>query len=169
MTTSNGLWVEKNRDLSHIKTALPHVLSQIPPEDIRKVADEFQKVRPRFEKPNADLRSSWCKLNLADRAKAVGMADLYRMVNPLSSSFIHGTIGGLSKHFDVAADMDRIAVPPSLVYCAQALVACHQLLLFTIETLSKTFGWEPVHSLASLVADFKYAWPPNGETKPAAS
>ncbi len=162
-------WVEKNKDLIYIKTALPHVLSQIPPEDIRKVADEFQNVRARFEKPNGDLRSSWCKLNLADRAKAVGMADLYRMVNPLSSSFIHGTIGGLSKHFDVAADMDRIAVPPSLEYCAQALIAGHQLLLFTIETLSKTFGWEPVHSLDSLVADFKYAWPPNGETKPAAS
>lgn len=152
-------WVEKNKSLNYVKTSLPHLLPQIPPEDINKVEDEFQKVRARFEKPNGDLRTSWCKLNLAERSTAVGMAALYRMLNPLSSSFIHGTIGGLTKHFDVAADMDRIAVPPSLVYCDQAMVAGHQLLLFVVETLSKTFGWEPVHSLASLVADFNYAWP----------
>lgn len=153
-------WVEKNKDLNYVKEVLPRLLPEIPKEDVDKIETQFRAVRARFEKANGDIRSSWCKLNLAERSEKVGLAGLYRMVNPLSSGFIHATIGGLSKHFDVASDPDRIAVPPSLAYCSQALVAGHQLLCFVVETLAKTFGWEPVHSVASLVDDFKYAWPP---------
>jgi hypothetical protein len=156
----NWSWIEKRKELNFVRETLPHLLPEITQEDIDKVEKKFLAVRPMFEKPNGEIRSSWCSLNLADRAARVGLADLYRVVNPLSSSFIHGTIGGLAKHFDIGEDVDRIAVPPSLKYCSQAFVAGHQLLLFVVETLARTFDWEPVHSIASLTDDFNYAWPP---------
>jgi hypothetical protein len=163
----NWSWVEKKKELNFIKEALPQLLAVITKGMIDKVENEFQAVRHRYEKQGGDLRSSWCRLNLAARSVSVGLADLYKMVNPRSSGFIHGTIGGLTSHFNIAEDRDRIAVPPSLAYCSQALVAGHQLLCFAINTLANTFNWEPVHSLVSLMDDFKYAWPPPAEVAPA--
>ena len=60
-----------------------------------------------------------------------------------------------------------MSVPPTLDYCAHALVAGHQLMCLMVETLAKTFEWEPVHSIASLMDDFRYAWPDNGTGKAA--
>lgn len=163
----NWSWVEKNKELNFIKESLPQLLPIIERETIDKIENKFRAVRHRYEKQNGDLRSSWCRLNFAARSASVGLADLYKMVNPRSSGFIHGTIGGLVNHFNIAEDRDRIAVPPSLAYCSQALPAGHQLLCFAINTLANTFNWEPVHSLASLMDDFKYAWPPPAEAAPA--
>lgn len=163
-------WVEKKKELNYIQGALPHLLPEIEQRYIDKIEAEFAATRHLYQKANGDLRTSWCKKNFAERSQAVGLADLYRMLNPRSSAFIHGTIGGLEKHFHVAEDVDRIAIPPSLDYCAQAFVAGHQLLCFVISTLANTFNWEPVHSLASLMDDFKYAWPPpepETEARPA--
>jgi Family of unknown function (DUF5677) len=152
-------WVEKKKELNYITEKLPHLLPEITQETIDRIDREFLRVRPMYERPNGELRASWCSLNFADRSSAVGLGDLYRMVNPRSSAFIHGTISGLARHFE-GEDRHRIAVPPSLGSCSQALVAGHQLMCVTVETLAKTFNWQPVHSIASLVDDFKYAWPP---------
>jgi hypothetical protein len=155
----NWSWVEKKKELNYVRDNLPHLLPEITQEAIDPIEKEFLAVRPLFENAKGDIRSSWCSLNLADRATKVGLAEMYPLVNPLSSAFIHGTIGGLARHFDTKLDEDRIAVPPSLEYCAHALVAGHQCICFMVETLSRTFGWEPVHSIAGLITDFQYVWP----------
>jgi uncharacterized protein DUF5677 len=155
----NWSWVEKKKELEYVREHLPHLLPSITKEAIDTLEKEFLAVRASFQKPNGDLRSSWSTSNLAERATKVGLTDIYRLVNPLSSSFIHATIGGLARHFDISKDLDRIEIPPSLEYCAHALVAGHQCICFIVETLSKTFGWEPIHPIASLVEDLKYAWP----------
>jgi hypothetical protein len=80
-------------------------------------------------------------------------------MNSLSSAFIHGTIGGLSRHFDTSEDRDRIAIPPSLKYCDLALISGHHLSCFMVETLARTFGREPQYPIARLRADFQEAWP----------
>ena len=164
-------WVEKKRDLNYVHDNLPHLLPEITQEAIETIEKEYAAAHTLFANAKGEYRSSWCSLNLADRATKVGLAEMYRMVNPLSSAFIHGTIGGLARHFDTSKDEDRISVPPSLEYCSHALVAGHQSICFVVETLARTFDWEPVHSIASLVADFQYAWPvpkPNdGAVSPA--
>jgi len=152
-------WVEKKKDLNYVRENLPHLLPVITQVVVDTIERQFLAVRVLFEKQNGDIRSSWCSLNFAERSTKVGAADLYRLVNPLSSAFIHGTSGGLARHFDTTGDVDRIAVPPSLEYCSLALLAGHQLICFMIETLAKTFNWEPVHSIASLMDDLHYAWP----------
>jgi hypothetical protein len=152
-------WIEKRKELQYVRDNLPHLLPEITQDAIDTIEREFLAARPLYENAGGDIRSSWCRLNLADRASRVGLADEYRIVNPLSSAFIHGTIGGLARHFDVHEDEHRISVPPSLEYCSHALVAGHRFLCFMAATLANTFNWEPVPSLASLTADFVYAWP----------
>ena len=152
-------WVEKKKDLRYVQDNLPYLLPEIGQDAVDTIEKEFLAARPLFETPTGGIRLSWCRLSLADRAVKVGLADTYRRVNPLSSGFIHGTIGGLTRHFDTAKDKDRIAVPPSLEYCSHALIVGHQCILFVVETLARAFDWEPVHSIASLRADFEYAWP----------
>jgi hypothetical protein len=155
----NWSWVEKKKELNYVRDNLPQLLPEITQEAIDTIEKEFLAARPLFENAKGDIRSSWCRLNLADRATKVGLTEMCPLVNPLSSAFIHGTIGGLARHFDTNQDEDRIAVPPSPAYCAHALAAGHQCICFMVETLSRTFGWEPVHSIPSLIADFQYAWP----------
>lgn len=155
-------WIEKRKELQYVRDNLPHLLPEITREAIDTIEREFLAARPLFENARGDPRSSWCRLNLADRASRVGLADEYRIVNPISSAFIHGTIGGLARHFDMNEDEHRIAVPPSLDYCSHALVAGHRFLCFMVGTLASTFNWVPVHSLASLTADYEYAWPTAG-------
>jgi Family of unknown function (DUF5677) len=152
-------WIEKKKDLLYVQTNLKYLLPEIGEEAVQSIEKEYAACKHLFEKPNGEVRSSWCRLNLADRAIRVGIADTYRRVNPLSSAFIHGTINGLSKHFDLTKDVDRISLPPSLEYCDYALLTGHQCICFVVETLSRTFGLEPVHSVASLTEDLKYAWP----------
>jgi hypothetical protein len=152
-------WVEKKKDLNHVRAHLPELLPRITQEAIERIEREYAAAAPLFVNAEGKYRSSWAKLNLSERAAKVSLADMYRMVNPLSSAFIHGTIGGLSRHFDNEQDKDRIEIPPSLEYCGHALIAGHQCICFAVETLARTFDWEPVHSIASLMDDLNYAWP----------
>src|SRR5271154_189043 len=152
-------WVEKRKDLKYVQDNLPYLLPQIGQDAVDTIEKEFLAARPLFETPKGDIRLSWCRLSLADRAVKVGLADMYRRVNPVPSAVIHGTIGGLARHFDISKDKDRIAVPPSLDYCPHALIVGHQCILFVVETLARAFDWEPIHSIASLRADLEYAWP----------
>jgi hypothetical protein len=160
-------WVEKKKDLDYLRGNLAYLLPQLTQADVDTIEREFLAVRPLFERPGGGIRQSWCNLNLADRASRAGLSEMYRRLNSLSSAFIHGTIGGLTRHFDIGEDKDRIAIPPSLKYCDLALISGHHFTCFMVETLAKTFSWEPVHSIASLIADFQYAWPVPAPAAPA--
>jgi hypothetical protein len=150
--------VEKYKELSYVKTYMPDVLPSIDAASIKEIESEFQKIKPSFQKPNGELRSSWCNLNLADRAAKTGYADAYKLINPLSSVFIHATVGGLARHFDISDNETRISIPPSLKYCKEALSGIHICLCKMIETIAMTFDWKPAHSVESLAQDFNYAW-----------
>ncbi len=95
----NWHWIEQFKLLAYVRQYSPELLPQLSPEEIARVETQYQAVRARFEKPNGDLRSSWCTLNLADRAARTGFSEAFRVINPLSSQLIHGTLGGLSHHF----------------------------------------------------------------------
>jgi hypothetical protein len=152
-------WVEKMKDLTYMRENLKYLLPQFTEAELKTIETNYDGVRPLFAKPNGDIRSTWSTLNLANRAQRVGLAAMYGRLNRLSSGFIHANISGLTRHFNTKEDIDRIATPPSLDYCDIALISGHHFTCFVVETLGKTFGWEPVHSIASLLADFNYAWP----------
>ena len=155
-------WIEQHKLLNWAKERNPPLFGRIPDEVKIAIADNFNKVRGRFEYTNPDgkkrLREIWCELNLADRATKTGFEEIYRRVMPHANQILHGTIGGLSRHFDLEQDEDRIAIPPSTEWCGEALIATHESVLKTIETLSKAFSVDPEPSLGVLVSDFHSVW-----------
>jgi len=162
-------WVEQNKLLTYVQLHAQHLLPQLTPQEITRVQTEFQRVRPLFLKASGtDLRSSWCSLDLGARAAVTDFAEAFRIINPVSSQLIHGTMLGMSQHFDINKDAHRISVPPTMDYVAQALIGCHMCVLKMTETLATTFQFTPIHSIADLFTDYQYAWtPPAAQAAPA--
>jgi hypothetical protein len=159
----NWHWVEQYKLLAYVREHSKELLPTLSAEEIKNVETEFLAVRHRFEKPNGDTRGSWCRLDLGTRATKTDFAEAFRLINPISSQLIHGTFGGLSRHYDLSNDDHRIAIPPSFEYCAEALIGAHMCLLKMVETLAGTFDSTPCNPIEQLVKDFSYAW-----EKPAA-
>jgi uncharacterized protein DUF5677 len=74
-------WVEQHKLLVYVRQYASELLPQLSAQGIARVESEFQTVRAQFEKPNGDLRSSWCTLNLADRAARTDFAEAFRLIN----------------------------------------------------------------------------------------
>lgn len=153
-------WVEQHKLLTYVRQHAPELVPELSAQEIERVEREYEHVRAQFEKPSGDLRGSWCRLDLGARAARTGFSEAFRLINPISSELIHGTFGGLARHFDLTEDEHRIAIPPSMEYCAEALFGGHMCVLKMVETLANSFGWEPCNSVEKLVQDFYYAWDP---------
>jgi hypothetical protein len=151
-------WVEQHKLLTYVRENAPELLPQLSTEELARVEVQYAAVRSRFAKPNGELRSSWCSLNLADRAARTDFSEAFRLINPLSSQLIHGTFGGLSRHFDLGQHEHRISIPPSLEYVDQALIGTHMCMVRMVETLAETFSWVPCNPVPELWKDFHYAW-----------
>jgi Family of unknown function (DUF5677) len=151
-------WVEQHKLLTSMRDRAAEVLAEVPAHAQATIEQNFKKVRPRFLDKRRNLRDSWCSLNLADRAAKTGFELSYRVVIPQANQILHGTIGGLNKHFDLTQDKYRIAFPPSDDWGKNALVAAHESTLKVVGTLSKAFGVEPEPSFQSLVEDYDAIW-----------
>jgi hypothetical protein len=155
-------WVEQHRWLNYGKQHNHDLLKQWTPEAVKKIEQEFVRVRPRFEKPHrpSEIRSGWCAVDLGTRAAAAHMELVYNLVNRFSTQFTHGTLGSLLNHFDVSQSSERIDAPPSLRWCAQALVGGHNCLSMVIHTLEMLFNEEASPSSTVIAKDYQYAWNP---------
>jgi hypothetical protein len=120
-------------------------------------------VRPRFERTKYDgtkeLRSSWCSRNLADRSIVSGHVEAYRLINPISSSYVHETMYGLIRYFDADKDVNRIDIPPTLEELDRALSGAHHCMVRVVKTLSETFDVAAEPTVEQLEKDWYYAWP----------
>ena len=158
----NWGWVEQHKLLNYIRENVPGALNQITEENKQKIETEFGRVRHMYEYPNSKgkkrLRGSLCSFNLASRAAKTDFQETYRIINPLASSLMHGTMAGLVMQIDANEDEDRIAVPPSVSYCGEALIGGHLCLVKVVETLAKTFAVKPCPAIERLCEDFHYAW-----------
>ncbi len=150
------IWIEQHKPLTYVRQNMPDRIGDI--SDIAGIEAEFSRVRSRFERPNGELRSSWCRLDLGSRAAKAGFQEPYKLINPMASRLIHGTIGGLAMHREGGGDDIRIGMPPSLKFCEQALVGAHSCLLRIIDTLSNSLNTKPTPSPAELARDYEYAW-----------
>jgi hypothetical protein len=157
-------WVEQHKFLKWAKENNSHLFTSISDEKKALIGDNFERIRVRFEYTTRDnkqkLRDTWCELNLADRASRTGFEEIYKLVMPHANQILHGSIGGLSRHFDLEHDEHRIAIPPSDDWGGEALIAAHEGALRAVETLSKTFTVDPEPSLQSLIEDFQVVWAP---------
>jgi hypothetical protein len=153
-------WVEQHRLLTSMKERAPEVLSEVSTDAQATIENNFKRVCSRFQDKRGKLRDSWCSLNLFDRADKTGFALSYRVVIPQANQILHGTIGGLNKHFDLKQDKYRIAFPPSDDWGKNALVAAREGMLRVVETLSKSVAAQPEPSLQSLIEDYRAVWGP---------
>lgn len=155
-------YMEQYKSLVYIREHLPKLLLRFSAEKVMRVEAEYAKHRDKFARADGELRRSWCAIDLSARAARTGFADVYRLINPISSQLIHGTFGGLARHFDLTEDEDRIAIPPSIRYCGEALSGGHACTMQMVETLAKAFNWTPCNPITTLQEDFHRAWNPNG-------
>lgn len=154
----NWHWVEQHKLLTYVREHAPELLPNLSAAETERVEREFPRVRAQYENARGEIRGSWCSLDLGARAIRTGFAEAFRLINPISSQLIHGTFGGLAKHFDLTADDRRISIPPSMEFCGEALSGGHMCTLTVIGTLADTFGWVPCNPLERLAEDFHYAW-----------
>ncbi len=155
-------WVERFKEQEFLRAHVPDFFKQLDTKAVEETETNMARVKSRFEQVRPDgsrrIRASWCSLDLGSRAVATGYEELYRLINPLASSFVHETMYGLMKHYDETKDIDRVDIPPSLEWSAQALSGGHNCILKVTRTLSETFGVPPQPSIADLEKDWHYAW-----------
>jgi hypothetical protein len=154
--------VENHKLLAYIKSDAPHLLTKFPQAYFHEVERDFLAVRSRFEfltgKGKKKLRGSWCSVALDVRASKTEFHEAYRLIYPLGSKLTHATIGGMAMHADRHASSARVGVPPSLMLCREALIPTHLCAVKIVETVSNVMAQQPSHSVASLAADYHYAW-----------
>jgi hypothetical protein len=97
-------------------------------------------------------------LSLADQASRTGLTEVYRHIYPLGSKLIHATLSGLAMHFVPEEDPHRLAAPPTLHYCGEALIGTHLCLISVTRTLSQLVEIESAPPLNELENSFRYAW-----------
>jgi hypothetical protein len=156
-------WIEQHKLLNWAKQYNPPLFASISDDAKKLIEHSFQQIRPRFEYTTTrdnkrKMRDTWCELNLAERAFQTGFEETYRLVMPHANQILHGSIGGLGKHFDLEKDEHRIAIPPADDWGGEALIAAHESTLKALETLSKTVNVEPEPCLQSLIEDFHFVW-----------
>jgi hypothetical protein len=159
--------IENHKLLAYIRSDAPHLLTKFPQAHVDEVERDFLAVRTRFELVTANgkkkLRGSWCSVSLDVRASRKDFQEAYRLIYPMGSKLTHATIGGMAMHADRNTSSARISVPPSLMLCKEALIPTHLCAVKMVETVSNVMTQEPSHSIASLAADFHYAWGTDAE------
>jgi Family of unknown function (DUF5677) len=147
--------VERFRELEFLRQYLPQAYARLDDgEFLQSATAEMNRVENRFGR-----RQTWCRHDLAERARQTGYLESYRVVSPTASSFVHVTPYGLHKRFE-ANDRYRMSVPPSMSWVMQAFISGHSLTLGMVHTLIQTFHPDREDSYRSLERDFRDAWPP---------
>ena len=134
-------WVEQHRLVAWAEENNTDVLASIGGPKIDEIEAHYASVRPRFltlgKKPR--VRSSWSADRLDVRARKAGWEDTYRVVHPLTCEFVHGSVGGMFKHF-TSEDEYRITPPPTHEWDRQSLLSAHAAMLRLAQTLCLTFN-----------------------------
>ncbi len=145
--------VERYNEAEFLREYLPDSYLKLDGELRQHLITERERVAERFGK-----RNSWCKHDLAERAKQTGYLESYCTLNPVASSFVHVTNYGLQRRFE-GLDIERIAPPPSMEWVGQAFVSSHVLAIGMVHTLVRAFHPEGEQLVASLEYECRSAWP----------
>ena len=155
--------VERFKELEFLRQHAPEILARIDAGAVADIKRDIARVRSRFlmrdrNGKSRGLRSGWSSLNLDARADATGYTELYRLINPMASSFIHETMYGLLRHFRADDDPHRVEVPPTLKWSKEALSGAHNCMVGVVRTLSQTFGVAAEPTADVLEQEWRYAW-----------
>ncbi len=150
-------WVEQHRLIAWAEQNNVDVLASIGGPKIDEIETNYARVRARFLTPRGKVRSTWSADKLDVRARKAGCEKLYRVVHPLTCEFVHGSVGGMFKHF-TSADEYRITSPPTHEWDRQALLSAHGAMLRLAKTLCLTFHTDTKPPLKELQEDHLRIW-----------
>jgi hypothetical protein len=150
-------WVEQHRLIAWAEQNDVEILASIGRSKIDEIETNYAKVRPRFLTQKGRVRSSWSAHKLDVRAEKAGVLDTYRLIHPLTCEFVHGSVGGMFKHF-TSADEYRITPPPTHEWDRQALLSAHSSMLRLAQTLCLTFNTDTKPPLQELQDDYLRIW-----------
>jgi len=154
--------IEHYKNLIYMKDNMPDAYEKLSPEAVKKTEEAYASAKPRFEyitsSGKVNMRNTWCKLDLGARAVAIGFHEEYKLINPLASKLLHGSLSGMAMHYQPDEDPHRLAVPPSLKWCSDSLIGGHLSALKMAQTLARTFNKDTSPPFAELEADYRTAW-----------
>jgi hypothetical protein len=161
--------IEQKRKLNFMQKYMPKEFAALDPAMVAETEHDYKAVKARFEATNKKgrLRSSWCKLNLHDRATKTNFEGMYLAVYGSASELSHGSFGGLAQHVEtIVGENWEPALPPSITGCALALQIVHYCTFRAIQTIVQLKDIESTPPRSVLKNDYDYAW---GEEKRAAA
>jgi hypothetical protein len=150
-------WVEQRRLIAWAEQNDVKILASIGGPTIDEIEANYARVRPRFLTQKGRIRSSWSADRLDVRARKAGCEESYRLIHPLTCEFVHGSVGGMFKHF-TSADEYRITPPPTHEWDRQALLSAHGAMLRLVQTLCLTFNTDTKPPLQELQEDYLRIW-----------
>lgn len=155
--------VAMKHNADRILKGIPDEISADDKTMIDQVQARFEKVKVRYTQTRhggkEEMRGSWAKVDLAQRAIRTNTYQIYASVYPDASNLIHGTMASLSEYHGVRSEKVQSSRPPSVFRGHQALLIGHLSLIRAIETLSLVVNERPSPSIQVLTNDFKFAWP----------
>ncbi len=155
-------WVEGYKLLNYMRDHMPDTFAKLAPEKITESEQEYKRVKPRFEYETRSgkrkIQGSWCSLNLAERAIRTDSTESYKLIYPLTSGLLHGSVAGMALHYSPEEDTHRLAVPPSLEWSGEALIGGHGLALRMANTFSQAFDVASNPPNAELEGDYRTVW-----------
>jgi hypothetical protein len=148
--------VEQWRFFHYLKDKAPEKYKNL---DLAETDRRYDGSKGRFLRRagKSALRDSWCSLNLRERADLTDFEEAYRLIYFQGSQLVHGTVGGLVMQ-STLEDERRIAAPPSLQLCDQALTGAHLCVVRMVDTLCRTFDVESKPSYTELLDEFHTTW-----------
>lgn len=149
-------WVRQFRQLQHLDELDPDSVVALP-EQTAQIKAEFAKIESRFRMKNGRLRASWCKRDLAARAKEVEMLDHYHTFYAWASSMHHVDIGGVVSQ----ADGNDADVAPSAEWIDTALITGHMSVLRTLGAFNEIASLGMESGMQRAMNAFVDAWPGN--------
>jgi hypothetical protein len=152
--------IEQHRKLCFMKKSMPTEFAALDPALVADSEKHYQKVKKRFLSANKNnLRQSWCRLNLRERAINADFEEMYGATYGSASELSHGSFGGMAQHVEsMAGDNWQPAIPPSITGCSLALQIAHYCAFRVLQTVVLLKGIESTPPRSSLKKEYDYVW-----------
>jgi len=123
------LWVKRKRHYDYLVNSAPGNANRIPPEKLREILENYERVRPRFTDKKGKVRNSWCKASLKEMAEEVGGQSMYGGIYSLGSSMMHTDILAIVAGADESENVQPVPSTANLQLALQAAIMSYALVL----------------------------------------
>jgi Family of unknown function (DUF5677) len=151
-------WIISMKRHRYVLKHAPELLTQIEPEAIEEIINNYQRVSPKFTDARGKIRARWSKKSFAQIAEGVGMAENYETFYRFASGMHHGDVSGMMMQMDPEEGVLDVDIAPSLKWVREALISGHAALVVAVSEYVDCCAPDKKDLSDKLVADFMKAW-----------